>query len=257
MSDAALVVRQVQYEQRTFWRNLAAAIFTIAFPIMFLVVFATLNHGVTVTIGGRRVSYDDYYVPALVTYGMMGACFTNIAMSMAIRRDAGILKRFRGTPLPPWVFMCGVILSSVIVSALLATFTIVFGMVAYGVQAPEHVAALALTLGVGAMTFCALGLAMSTAIPNADAAPAIVNLPLLLLVFISGTFFPIDPTSGLARIAEYFPVRHFITATFSAFDPAHTSATGFQSSDLLIMAGWGAAGLLIAVRRFRWEPRRA
>jgi ABC-2 type transport system permease protein len=256
MNDAAVAARQVRYEQLSFWRNPASAVFTIAFPIMFLLVFATLNRGQSVRVGGHAVSYNDYYVPALVAYGLMGACFTNIAMSITIRRDSGVLKRLRGTPLPDWAFMAGVIGSSVIITALLAAFTIAFGMVAYGVHAPEHVPALAASLALGAMTFCALGLAMSAVIPNADSAPAIVNLPLLLLVFISGTFFPIDLSSVLAKIAQYFPVRHLITASYAAFDPAHVSHTGINGNDLLVLAAWGVAGLLVAVRRFRWEPRR-
>jgi ABC-2 type transport system permease protein len=257
MNDATLAVRQVRYEQLAFWRNAASAVFTLAFPVMFLIVFGSLNRGANVVIGNQHISYNDYYVPALVTYGVMGACFTNIAMTITIRRDSGVLKRIRGTPLPPWAFMVGVIGSSVIISVALATFTIVFGLIAYQVHVPHHVLALAVTLAVGAMTFCAIGLAASVAIPNADSAPALVNLPFLLLVFISGTFFPIDQSSVLARIASYFPVRHFIAATYSAFDPASTSATGFEGTDLLVMVIWGAGALLIAARRFRWEPRRA
>ncbi|MBV8196190.1 MAG: ABC transporter permease, partial [Candidatus Dormibacteraeota bacterium] len=110
---------------------------------------------------------------------------------------------------------------------------------------------------VGAMSFCALGLAMTVVIPNAEAAPAIINGVLLPIVFISGTFFPIDPTSVLTKIAEYFPVRHFITAMFDSFDPAHQFSSGISGNDLIIMAAWGVAGLFIAVRRFRWEPRPA
>lgn len=257
MSDTALLTRQVGYEQRTFWRNPAAAVFTIAFPVVFLVVFGSLNRDAMPTVGGRKIAYDDYYVPALAAYGLMTACFTNLAMTLAIRRDAGLLKRMRGTPLPTWAFISGLIISALIISVILVVFTIVFGMVVYGVQAPHHPAAVALVFVVGAVTFCALGMAISAVIPNADAAPAIVNLPLFILLFISGTFFPIDPRSVLARIADYFPVRHFITGAFTAFDPAQTSSTGVDGIDLLVMLAWAAGALFVVARRFRWEPRRS
>jgi len=256
MSEASLVARQIRYEQRTFWRNPASAFFAFAFPIIFLVIFGTLNNGVIVTVNGVKVTYDDYYIPALVAFGLMGACFTNIAISISIRRESGLLKRFRGTPLPAWAFMTGVIGSSVIVAAILAALTTVFGMLAYHVHAPQHLLALVIVLAVGAMVFCALGLATAALIPNADAAPAIVNAALLPLVFISGTFFPINPDSVLAKIAEYFPVRHLITAVYAAFDPALASTTGIDGNDLLIMGAWGVAALFIAIRRFRWEPPR-
>ncbi len=255
MNDTALAARQVRFEQLTFWRNPAAAVFAFAFPIVFLVVFGTLNNGVTISVDNLHVSYDDYYIPALITYGIIGASFTNLAVQMSIRRDSGVLKRLRGTPLPAWVFMVGVIGSSLIVCLLLTVFTTVFGMLVYHVQVPAHLLPLLITLVLGASVFCALGLALAAVIPNGDAAPAISNLVILPLVFISGTFFPIDPSSGLARVAEYFPVRHFIAATYAAFDPTRTAGNGFAGRDLLVLAAWGAAGLIIAVRRFRWEAR--
>ena len=258
MSDTTIALRQVSFEQRAFWRNPASAFFAFLFPIIFLVVFATLFKGSTAHVSATVVvNYNDYYIPALTAFGVIGACFTNIAMSLAIRRDDGVLKRLRGTPLPPWAFMLGVVGSSIIVSLLLTALTVGFGILVYGVHVPQHIGSLVLTLAVGAMSFCALGLAMTAAIPNAEAAPAIVNAVLLPLVFISGTFVPVDPTSVLARIADYFPVRHFIVAMFNSFDPGHISGSGISGTDLAIVAAWGVAGLLIAVRRFRWEPRRS
>jgi ABC-2 type transport system permease protein len=257
MNDATIALRQVEYEQKSFWRNPVSAFFAFLFPIIFLVVFATIFKDTTTRVNGvANINYNDYYIPALTAFGVIGACFTNIAASISIRRDDGILKRLRGTPLPSWAFLFGVVGSSVIVSLLLVALTDSFGILVYGVHVPNHIGPLVLTLAVGAMSFCALGLAMTVAIPNAEAAPAIVNAVLLPLVFISGTFFPIDPASAVTKIAEYFPVKHFINAMFNAFDPAHLSASGFSGNDLLIIAAWGAFGLLIAVRRFRWEPRR-
>ena len=257
MNDATIALRQVEYEQKSFWRNPASAFFAFLFPIIFLVVFATIFKDTTTRVNGvANINYNDYYIPALTAFGVIGACFTNIAASISIRRDDGILKRLRGTPLPSWAFLFGVVGSSVIVSLLLVALTDSFGILVYGVHVPNHIGPLVLTLAVGAMSFCALGMAMTIAIPNAEAAPAIVNAVLLPLVFISGTFFPIDPASAVTKIAEYFPVKHFINAMFNAFDPAHLSASGFSGNDLLIIAAWGAFGLLIAIRRFRWEPRR-
>ena len=255
-SDTAVLGRQLGYEQKIFWRTPAAAFFSFIFPIIFLVIFATLFKGQTAHVGNVRVTWNDYFIPSLVTFGIIGATFTNIAISLAIRRDNGVLKRFRGTPLRPWMFVAAVVLSSLIVAAILTALTVVFGIVVYGVHVPHHIGALILTLAVGAGTFCALGLAMTVFIPNAEAAPAIINGVLLPIVFISGTFFPVDPSSILAKIADYFPVRHFITAMFNAFDPAHQSSSGISRNDLIIMAAWGAVALFIAVRRFRWEPRR-
>ena len=123
-------------------------------------------------------------------FGVISACYTNLAIALSFRRDSGVLKRVRGTPLPPWVFMAGNIGSSLIVSALLVALTTLAGVLFYGVVFPGRWVALVLTLAVGAFCFCALGLAMTTVIPTATASPAIVNGVLFPILFISGTFFP-------------------------------------------------------------------
>jgi ABC-2 type transport system permease protein len=257
MSSAGIAARQVSFEQKSFWRNPASAFFAFLFPIIFLVVFATLFKGQQVQVGPVKTSYDDYYIPALVAFGVMGACFTNIAVTLSLRRDNGILKRLRGTPLPTWAFIAGVVGSSIIVSIVLALLTTGFGILVYGVHVPQHIGAAAATIGVGALAFCALGMAMTIVIPNAEAAPAIVNGVFLPIVFISGTFFPVSSTSVLAQIAEWFPVRHFINAMFTAFDPAHLYSNGFNGNDLVIMGAWGAGAVLLSIFRFRWEPRKS
>jgi ABC-2 type transport system permease protein len=139
---------------------------------------------------------------------------------------------------------------------VLTLLTTVFGIAVYGIHTPQHILAAAVSVAVGALVFCALGLAMTIVIPNADAGPAIVNGVFLPIVFISGTFFPVPDTSVLAKIAEVFPVRHFINAMFTAFDPARQSSSGFNGMDLLIMAAWGLGAVVVCVLRFRWEPNK-
>jgi ABC-2 type transport system permease protein len=255
-SDVQIAASQVRYEQLTFWRNPAGAFFAIILPVIFLVIFGIIFGDERVVVNGQHMTYNDFFVPALIAYGILGACFTNLAMTLSLRRDNGLLKRLRGTPMPPSAFIAGLIGSSVLVAMVLTAFTTLFGVFVYHLTPPQHIGAVALTLAVGAMVFCVLGIAMTVFIPNADAAPAIVNAIILPLVFISGTFFPIDPTTVVAKIATYFPVRHLMNAMFNAFDPVNTSASGIDWNDFLVMGLWGAAGLLIAVRRFRWEPRR-
>ena len=254
MRTFALVARQIRYEQKLYWRSPSSAVFTFAFPILLLVIFATLNVGTTIaSLGG--ISYNQYYVPGIVALGVISACYTNIAIGLCFRRDSGVLKRIRGTPLPPWVFMAGNIGSSLVVSLLLVALTTTVGILFYGVTFPGRWTALGLTLAVGAFCFCALGLAMTVIISTATAAPAIVNGVLFPILFISGTFFPVPPTSPLGRIAAVFPVRYFEEAMFAVFDP-RVRGSGIEVLPLLVMFAWGLAALIVAVRRFRWEPRR-
>jgi ABC-2 type transport system permease protein len=253
MNDVRLLLRQIRYEQLTYWRNPASAFFTFAFPLMFFFIFASIfgskHNG---DLGG--VKTIQYYTPSILGYAIMSACFVNIALMLSVRRDAGILKRLRGTPLPPWAFVGGIVGSSLIISAALTVVSLVFARLVYGVKLPAgHLLPVLLTILVAAIAFCAIGVAVSSLIPNADAGPAIINLPYFVLVFLSGTYFPV--TGNLAKAASYFPLRPFIQALYRSFDP-HVHGSLWAWHDVQTILIWGAVGVVVAVRRFRWEPRR-
>lgn len=257
MSAAGLAMHQVRYEQKSYWRNPASAFFTFVFPIMFLVIFASLNSGERISfLGGLK--YNQYYAPGIIAFGIISACYTNLAMTLSLRRDAGILKRLRGTPLPAASMFGGLLGNSAIISVILVALVSAIAILFYGVTFPGHYPALAVALLVGAACFCAIGVAVSSLIPNADAAPAVVNAVLFPLLFISGVFFPVRPDSLLSKIADFFPIRHFVNALFTAFDPRlpHGPAHGFAGGDLLVVGLWAVGAAAFAVRRFRWEPGR-
>lgn len=248
-------VRRVRWEQKEFWRNPAAAAFTFAFPLMFLVIFTAINGNNEIEVAGARVRFAQYYVPAIVAFGVISACYTNLAFAISIRRENGILKRMRGTPLSPTLYLTGLVGSVVVVSLILTALTTALGIVAYGVTFPGRYLGLAVTIALGAFAFSTLGVAVSTVVPNEDAAPAIINFILFPLLFISGTFGPISDSSALGRVAALFPVWHLNKQIVRVFNP-FASGTGVSAVDALALLGWGAFGLFVAVRRFRWEPRR-
>jgi ABC-2 type transport system permease protein len=253
VKDIALLGNQIVLEQKRFWRNPTSAIFSAVFPIMLLVIFASLNSNDRIKELGN-IRFAQYYVPAILAFGLFSACFVNLAIATTFRREEGLLKRVRATPLPPQVFIGGLILSTVLVGALLSVVVTATGVVFYGVHFyTARLVALLVTFAVAASSCCALGLALGTFLPNADAAPAVVNFVYFPIVFISGTFFPVSQSSFLAHVAGIFPVRHVILAVYAGFDPLRSGAA-FRWGDLALIAGWGVAGLIVAVRRFRWEP---
>ncbi len=214
----ALSLHQLRYEQKSYWRNPASAGFTFIFPVLFLVIFASLNTSSTVDFLGG-IDYNQYYIPGIMCFGVISATFTNLAMTLCIRRDSGILKRLRGTPLPTSAMLGGLLLNAVVVAAILCTLIGAMGFLFYSLEFPGHWPALIASLLVGALTFASLGVAVSTLVPNADAAPAIVNGILFPILFVSGVFFPLSNDSWLARVGDVFPIRHFVNAVFAAFDP--------------------------------------
>jgi ABC-2 type transport system permease protein len=254
MSTVGLTVSQVRYVNKTFWRNPARAVFTFAFPLMLLVIFTSLLGGGIERIGPLTINESAYYVAAMAAFGVIQACYSNIAASVSFQRDAGILKRIDGSPLPKASFMGSRILHSMLVGLLLVAITAAFGRVFYSVDIPTGMALVRflVMLIVGAGTFCALGLAVTAAIPNADAAQPIILGTVLPLCFLSGIFIPFGNStpSWLVWIARIFPVRHFASGMLAGF-----VGTPFDWTDVLVVAAWGVAGLLLAIRFFRWQPR--
>lgn len=253
-SALGLIGREFRFENKAFWRNPAAAFFTFVFPLMFLVIFNGIFSD-TVTTYGRETSTSTFYVPAIAVFAIISATFTNLGMSITIARDEGILKRFRGTPLPPWSYFLTKILHAMFVTFVLVALVVIAGAVFYDVDLPsETMPAFVLIVLVGGASFCALGLAISSVTPNADAAPAVINGAILPLLFISGVFIPLDQAPAwVENVARVFPVYHFAQATLAAFHPFEPV---FEGGHLAVVALWGMAGLLFALRFFSWEPRR-
>ena len=254
MSTAQLVFHEFRFDQKTFWRNPAAVGFTVLFPVMFLVLFELLFG--SSSLEGLNVDSSTYYVPAIITLAVVSATFQNLAMSITIDRENGLLKRTRGTPLPSWVFIAGRVGNSVVVAMIMLALVAALGRVAYGVAVPwERLPAVMITLALGAATFSCLGLALTAAIPSEDAAAPITNLVIFPLYFLSGVLVPeSEIPDGVIEFSAIFPVRHFFEAFFTAWNP-NTTGAGFEWADLAIVAAWGVAALLLAVRTFRWEPR--
>ncbi|HEX2468552.1 MAG TPA: ABC transporter permease [Solirubrobacterales bacterium] len=255
MSAAALAWHQFRYDQRIFWRSPASVFFTVLLPIIFLVIFASIFGNETIEERGN-LKVSTYYVPGIMTLAVVSATLVSLAISLVEAREAGRLKRVRGTPLPTWAFVAGRIGNAIVVSLLMVVIVTAIGKLLYDVAVPdETVPALLVTLLVGAFSFSCLGFALTAAIPSEEAAPPITNFVVLPLYFLSGVFIPeTEIPEGVLEVADLFPIRHFFEGFLAAFDPA-TVGAGFEWDNLAVVAAWGAAGLVIAARTFRWAPR--
>src|SRR5438270_143776 len=234
--DLGLVGWQIRYEQRAYWRNRGRGIFTFVFPLMFLVIFASLNQGTTLHSRGG-IAYDDFFVPGILAYGVIATTYVNMAIGTAILRDEGILKRMQGTPLPRWAYIAARVGSTVVIVMLMTALVLGLGAIAYGIHLrPGAVPGLILTLALGAAAFTTLGIGITRFIPNAEAAPVVVNLTVLPLTFISSIWFPPDGMpKALTDIAKAFPIRPFADGLQYAFNP-HTAGPAFNGSDLRTLA---------------------
>ncbi|HEX2155511.1 MAG TPA: ABC transporter permease [Actinomycetes bacterium] len=254
-ATGALLLRQVRHQNRLFLRNPFSAFFALALPLMFLLLFGSLNSGQTLEARGG-IPYVQFLTPGLLAFAVVSTCYTGLVTGVAMNRDMGILKRVRGTPLPAWIYVAARILSSVWFSVASAVVMVGVGVVLFDVEIiwrmlPAAVA----TLLLGSACFCALGMAVAALVPNGEAAPIVANFTVLPVAFISDLFFPMDTAQAWLRaVGSVFPVKHFALALEETFNPFATG-TGWQWDHLAVLALWGVAGLLMAVRKFQWEPR--
>jgi ABC-2 type transport system permease protein len=253
--DAGMVVRQVRYEQLSFWLNPIGAFFTLGFSTIFLVMLSAISGNSKTGSGYGSVKQTQYYLATFLAYGVMAACFNVLAQTVVNRREMGLLKRLRLSPLPTWALLAAIVVSTAVIAILQIVLLLAVGKLGFGDYLPTHALAFLLTVVVGMITFTGLGLGVSTLVPNADAGGPIISIAFFLLLAFSGLYFPIKPGTTLATVSGYFPVRHLITALLASFN-LPGGADPWAWHDLGVMAIWGAVGLFIAARRWQWSPRR-
>jgi ABC-2 type transport system permease protein len=248
-----LIWQQTRYQNKIFWRTPVAAFFTLVFPLMFLVLFtAIFGNDVDEGLG---ITTAQFFAPGLAVFAAASASYTNLAIGTAISRDAGILKRVRGTPLPPWIYIAGRVVSAVYLAALAVVMMMGVAVAFYGVSIYwRTVPALVLTFLVGVASFAALGMFVAAVAPNGDSTPAITNATILPIAFVSNIFFPAeDPPAWMTFVGDFFPLKHFGDAFRDGFHPLLTGSQ-FHWDDLGFMALWGLVAVVFAVKLFKWEP---
>jgi ABC-2 type transport system permease protein len=190
----------------------------------------------------------------MLGYGCVSTTFAGLAILLVIRREQGILKRLRATPLPPSTYLAAVLTSIVLVFALETVLMIAIGRAAFDTPLPARAPSLVAALLLGAVSFAALGVALSSVVRSAEGASAVVNAIYLPVSFISGAFFsPASFPAFLEAIADVLPLTYFIELVRNVM--LHGSQLWDEPTAVAVIAAWGAFGLVVAVRSFRWEPR--
>lgn len=249
--DLGLVGWQIRYEQRAYWRNRGRGVFTFVFPVMLLVIFASLDKGSRISsLGG--IPYDDFFIPGILAYGVIATTFMNLAIGTAILRDEGVLKRMQGTPLPRWAYVAARIGSTCLITTTMTVLVIVLGTTVWGLDFhASQLPALIVTLLLGTAVFTSLGIGITRFIPNAEAGPVLVNLVIWPLTFISNIWFPITTLPQVLKtIGNIFPIKALASSLQYVFDPRHHGSL-FDGSGLETLAIWTAIGIYLMVRFLR------
>jgi ABC-2 type transport system permease protein len=251
----SLVLRQVVHQLRMFWRIPVALFFTLMLPLVMLVLFNALFGDGTVETDSGEWSVRQFYTGGLAAFTAVSATYTNLANVVPIRREEGVLKRWRGTPLPTGYFIAGFVGSAVVIAFVGVVFMLGLGVVAYDLQIDTaKLPGAVLTFAVGVSSFAALGMAVAALVPTAASASAVANATILPLAFVSGVFVVVEEyPAWLDTIGNLFPLKPFVESFQDAFNPL-VEAPAIDWADLAFIALWGVAGAVVAVTRFRWEP---
>lgn len=250
-----MLLEQVRADLLAFSRRPETVFFTVFLPVIFLVLFEAIFGGQRVRGGdGLTMQQSTLQVPAFMAMGVISASFVALAITVVNRRESGIYKRVRGTPAPAWLLIAGQIVTSLLIAVLMVVVMLALGRVAYDVHvAPEHLAWLVGAVLIGAAAFSCLGMALAALTPSTEAAPALANVVVLPLYFISGVFVPVQSLPPwLRQVATALPVKPFVEVISWPYDPSPAAPW----TALGLLALWGALGLAVAARMFRWTPRR-
>ena len=256
-SPAGLVLRQIRYQVLSFRRTPIALFFTLILPLVMLVLFNSLFGDDDIETNGGTWPVSQFYTGGLAAFTAVSATYTNLANIVPIRRDEGVLKRWRSTPLPPWGYLAGIVGASVVIAAVGVALMLAVGLTFYDLEVDAgKMPAAVITFVVGVAAFAALGMAVAALVPSAQSAPAVANATLLPLAFVSDVFIPLeDPPRWLEVLGDVFPLKPFVNSFQDAFNP-FVEAPGFMWDKLAYVALWGAAGAIVAVKWFKWEPPR-
>jgi len=255
----ALSLRQGEIELKQFVRTRESLVFTLLFPAMILLIFGAIFSG---EIGG--ISFRQYFAAGMIASGLLSSGFQNLAITIPIERDRGVLKRYRSTPMPKWVFFAGKILAVGVIGFLSTVILLVLGTF-YGLDLPTtadkwFTLAWVWVLGLTAFTLC--GIAFSAAARTGRSGPAVVTPIALILQFISGVFFPYTSLpSWMQQIAAFFPLKWlcqgmravFLPDSFASQEPAGSFELGRVA---LVLGAWCVIGLAASLLFFRWTTKR-
>lgn len=258
-SSAGLLADQVRSNLVQFVRIPVALFFTLVLPLLMLVLFNTLFAGDEAVVEGPVGEWPlrQFYVGSLAAFTAVSGTFTNLVNMIPSRRETGVMKRWRGTPLPDWVYLAGFVGSAVVIALGGVVIMLGVGVAFYGTEVdPAKMPAAAVAFLMGVIAFSALGVAVSGLVRKADAAPAVANAVILPLGFISNVFVAVDqgnlPT-WLDWLSSVLPLRPFVESMQGAFNPT-VEPPAFNWSDLAVLAAWSLIGVAIAWKFFKWEP---
>ncbi|MFJ9625186.1 ABC transporter permease [Streptomyces sp. NPDC101181] len=249
-------------ELKQFFRQRDQVVFAFAFPVVFLVLFASIFSG---TLEGTDVPLSQLYVAAMLGAGIMATSFQSLGISIAVERDERQLRRLISTPMPPAAYFLGKVWLVLVTGLLEAAVLLLVGVGMFGLRLPTDVLSW-LTFGwiflLGAAACTLLGIAISSVPRSGRSAGSVVILPFLVLQFVSGVYIPASQLPDwMLNLGALFPLKWMCQGFRGVFLPdsaaALEQAGGWEFGRVaLVLGAWCIGGLLLCLLTFRWKSPR-
>jgi len=263
VSVVTIELARAQVEVKTFFRQWDSAVFTFWLPAVLLLILGSIF---TAEVDDSGVTVSQVFTASMIAAGIASASFINLGLGIVSDRDDGTLKRLRGMPVSPVSYFLGKIALVLVVSVTEVVLLLGIGVLLFDLPLPTEMSRWVVFTWVFLLgtTACALlGIAASSMPRSARSAPAVLNLPFLVLQFISSVLFvPLTALpEPLVRIGSLFPLKWISQGFRSVFLPdtlavQETAGAWEHGRVALVLAAWCIGGLVLCLATFRWRSRR-
>ena len=245
-------------ELKQFMRQRESVVFTLLFPVILLFIFGSVFKD-TIAPG---VTFSQYFVAGMIASGLVNTGFQQLAITIPMERDAGTLKRLRGTPMSISSYFIGKSILVTILMILQTALLLFFGTVMFDLNLPSDPSLwlnFTWLVILGSACSTVLGIAFSVVPKSGRGASAVVSPIVIILQFFSGVFFVFTSLPiWMQQFAAIFPLKWLTQGMRSVFLP-EDFATQEVAGDwelgktALVLVLWLIIGLFISVRTFKWS----
>jgi ABC-2 type transport system permease protein len=248
-------------ELRNFFRNKMQLTFVLLFPILLLVVFASLFSG-NLEVGGETIPLKQLMMAGIIAAGVMSTGFQGVAIDIVLERDKGMIRRFATAPMPRAAYFIAKIVRVLVTTFVEVAILLAISVFVYDLPLPGT-AARWLTFGwvilLGTFACTLMGMAWAGVIPSGPAATPMTTPIFLVLQFMSGVFLALSDTpKWMLFVAELFPLKWMAQGLRSVFLPdvmkyAEPRNSWELATGAIVMGAWVIFGAFVTWRTFKWR----
>ncbi len=234
---------------KLFFRSAIVVFFTFAFPVLNVFLFGSMyGNEPSPMFGGLGAA--DVMIPGYMAALVIGSsAFMNLPLEITARRQMGVLRRLRTSPIPPLAVIGSQVMIALFTTVLSAVLLILTGWLTFGAKLPSLTFGLIFAFLLSCLSLYALTMMISNFISNVTAARAVFMAIFFPMMFISGGTIPLQFLPGtIQKIAEFLPLTYVVNLVQAAYFQQTLPQTA-----IFVLSGILVVCTVIGSRSFRWE----